>query len=69
MLALDGGFDGLTAYRELIGRAKRVLNGNSGLLMEIGFDQADELSALAKELAGLDVCCKHDLAGQLGSLL
>ncbi len=64
MLALDGGVDGLSAYRELIGGAKRVLKGNSGLLMEIGFDQAEELSNLTKELVGLDVCCKHDLAGQ-----
>ncbi|KZL01704.1 MULTISPECIES: peptide chain release factor N(5)-glutamine methyltransferase [unclassified Pseudovibrio] len=64
MLALDGGVDGLTAYKELIGNAKRVLKRNSGLLMEIGFDQADELSTLARELVGLEACCEHDLAGQ-----
>ncbi len=63
MLALDGGVDGLTAYKELMGNAKRVLKGNSGLLMEIGFDQADELSTLARELTGLEAYCEHDLAG------
>lgn len=64
MLALDGGEDGLTAYRELIGDAKRVLKGNSGLLLEIGFDQAEELAGLAKDIAGLEVQCELDLAGQ-----
>lgn len=64
MLALDGGVDGLTAYKELIGNAKRVLKRNSGLLMEIGFDQADELSTLARELVGLEARCEQDLAGQ-----
>ncbi|MFS8183313.1 peptide chain release factor N(5)-glutamine methyltransferase [Pseudovibrio denitrificans] len=64
MLALDGGDDGLTAYKELIGNAKRVLKRNSGLLMEIGFDQAEELSTLARELVELEVRCEHDLAGQ-----
>ncbi len=64
MLALDGGADGLVAYKELIGNAKRVLKENGGLLMEIGFDQAEELAGLAKGLVDLEVRCLHDLAGQ-----
>ncbi|KZL16566.1 Release factor glutamine methyltransferase [Pseudovibrio axinellae] len=64
MLALDGGVDGLTAYKELIGNAKRVLKTNSALLMEIGFDQANELINLTRELVGLEVRCERDLAGQ-----
>lgn len=63
-LALDGGTTGLIAYKELIGNAKRILKPNGGLLLEIGFDQADELAAIAKAEAGLPVDVTQDLAGQ-----
>ena len=64
VLALDGGASGLIAYKELIGKGKRIIKGNGGLLLEIGFDQAEELAELAKAVAGLPVEVTRDLAGQ-----
>lgn len=45
-LALDGGMDGLDFYRIIAKNAKKYLNDNGVLLLEVGFDQA----YLVKEL-------------------
>ncbi|MHB1452800.1 MAG: peptide chain release factor N(5)-glutamine methyltransferase [Saccharofermentanales bacterium] len=42
-LALDGGADGLDFYRVLAGKASRLLSAGGCMLVEIGFDQADEV--------------------------
>jgi release factor glutamine methyltransferase len=47
VLALDGGADGLDAYRSIIASAGPFLSEAGLLLLEIGFDQAEEVSALA----------------------
>lgn len=63
-LALDGGPDGLDAYRELAPEIKRLLRPGGGFALEIGWDQAEAVSALARA-AGLCVeGVRRDLAGR-----
>ena len=49
ILALDGGEDGLQAYRDIFSDLSRILNDDGIALFEIGFDQADEITRLSKE--------------------
>ena len=48
MLALDGGEDGLVFYRKLISEAPNFLNNNGYLCMEIGYNQKEKVTQLAK---------------------
>ncbi len=62
-LALDGGPDGLEPYRILLAEAERLLAPGGLLAVEIGYDQAEALSGLAK-LRGLEILrIAHDLSG------
>ena len=65
-LALDGGEDGLAAYRRIAARAGSVLQKGGKLIVEIGSGQADAVQALLRA-AGLDVdpenSVRRDLAG------
>jgi release factor glutamine methyltransferase len=61
--ALDGGADGLEAYRILLGEAGRLLRPGGLAVLEIGYDQAAALRQLA-QAHGLDVLrVAHDLSG------
>ncbi|TAK47443.1 MAG: peptide chain release factor N(5)-glutamine methyltransferase [Xanthobacteraceae bacterium] len=51
-LALDGGADGLTAYRHLARDAIRLLAPGGALVVEVGYDQAADVGALMR-VAGL----------------
>ena len=63
-LALDGGADGLDAYREILADLMRLLRPGGLFACEIGYDQGEAVSALARE-TGLDgVSVMADLAGQ-----
>jgi len=64
--ALDGGFDGLDAYRALIPQAARLLSPQGILAVEVGQGQHDDVRALMKA-AGLapEGAAKPDLAGIL----
>lgn len=63
-IALDGGFDGLTFYKEIINNAYKFLNDNGFLALEIGFDQKLEVTGIIKRTNKYDsICVKKDLAG------
>lgn len=47
-IALDGGPDGLTFYKIIEKESVKYLNNNGYLVMEIGFDQADEVKEILK---------------------
>ena len=49
-LALDGGLDGLDAYKEILRALKPLLKPNTVIIFEIGFDQAKKVSKLMKEV-------------------
>lgn len=63
LLALDGGVDGLVAYRRLLGSAKTVLNTEGRVFFEIGYDQADAVGGIAGNFGWRDVRIDRDLAG------
>ncbi len=60
--ALDGGPDGLAAYRTLVPHLPRLLDLDGVALVELGAGQADEVAALAREV-GLAHELRHDLSG------
>jgi release factor glutamine methyltransferase len=64
--ALDGGIDGLDAYRAIAPDAARLLAPGGLLLVEVGHDQSDEVAGLMSA-AGLTLpgSPKADLAGIL----
>lgn len=61
-LALDGGADGLDAYRAIIPQLLRVMAAGGRAFLEIGAAQADAVMALAGQ-HGLVACVHRDLAG------
>jgi release factor glutamine methyltransferase len=68
-LALDGGADGLDAYRELLGSAAQHLVAHSGvLLLEHGADQRADLTTLAVANGWRVASAHDDLAGHARAL-
>jgi len=63
-LALDGGADGLDAYRVLFAAAPRHLDAGGALLVEHGADQRAELTALAEAHGWRVAAARDDLAGR-----
>ncbi|WP_438345534.1 peptide chain release factor N(5)-glutamine methyltransferase [Methylorubrum populi] len=64
--ALDGGDDGLDAYRAILaGLARRpgLLSAQGALVLEIGYDQGPALTGLAQAMGFADVRVGRDLAG------
>jgi release factor glutamine methyltransferase len=47
--ALDGGADGLDAYRTILADIKRVLEPDGWAVFEVGYDQSEQVAELAKE--------------------
>ena len=62
MLALDGGEDGLTFYRKIVEKAADFLDNNGYLILEIGYDQKEEVIALAKENSYKNIKSVKDLS-------
>jgi release factor glutamine methyltransferase len=62
-LALDGGPDGLTAYRCIISQLDGLLAPAGEVIFEIGHDQADDLSAILTAANFKILACLRDLAG------
>ncbi len=62
-LALNGGEDGLTAYRQLTSQSGEILLPGGWLLVEVGIGQAEDVVALF-EAAGLaEIKSRDDYAG------
>lgn len=63
-LALDGGAEGLEAYRRLVPELPRLLSPGGRVALEIGHDQGEAVSMLVGRVPQLeDVHLHHDLAG------
>ncbi len=62
-LALDGGEDGMDLLRRIIVDCKAFLNPGGYLLLEIGSDQGDAVTALMKKNGFEQVRLLQDLAG------
>ncbi len=64
MMALDGGEDGLNFYRILSENAYKFLKEDGALLLEIGYDQKEEvINLLKKSCKYKKVYSKKDLSG------
>lgn len=61
-IAFVGGDDGLTFYKRLIPMCKKCIKADGFIAFEIGYDQADSLSVLAKE-NGLSIEIIKDYSG------
>lgn len=61
-VALDGGTDGLDFYRVLIREYPRYLSKGGKMIFEIGYDQGEAVSDLARA-AGMRPVVKKDLGG------
>ena len=61
-LALDGGPDGLDAYRFLAGEILRVLKPGAMFAVEIGYDQSAEVETLFKQAGAQNVRTIKDLS-------
>ncbi len=62
-LALDGGADGLTAFRLLAGQAGGVLSPGGWLLVEVGSGQAAAVQELFAAAGLSELFTSRDLAG------
>jgi len=63
-LALDGGADGLDAYRALFAAAPRMLALGGAIAVEFGFGQAGDVARLAAAAGLKNVDAEQDLAGR-----
>ena len=48
-LALDGGLDGLSAFRKVIKKSSELIKKNGKFVLEIGFDQKNKVISLLKK--------------------
>ncbi|HSU98573.1 MAG TPA: peptide chain release factor N(5)-glutamine methyltransferase [Roseiarcus sp.] len=62
-VALDGGSDGLAAYRRILPEARRLLAAGGRLLVELGAGQAVEVAGIAKRCGFAQLAFHRDLAG------
>jgi release factor glutamine methyltransferase len=61
--ALDGGSDGLEAYRAILHDAPRLMTPEAVLALEIGYDQEEDVVSLARESGFSLLTVRHDLGG------
>lgn len=63
ILALDGGDDGLDAYRAIAAGAGDHIRDNGLLAYEIGYDQKDQVTAIMREKGFSRIAAIQDLGG------
>ena len=63
LLALDGGADGLHAYRSLMEALPRLLTPRGVAILEVGAGQADAVASLARAAGLRPDAARRDLAG------
>lgn len=63
-LALDGGADGLAAYRAILPQARRLLRPGGWVALEIGSDQVETVGALLDAAGFAERRLERDLAGR-----
>lgn len=63
MDALDGGADGLVAYREIITLGAAQMKAGAHLVLEIGYDQKDSVSTLLHAAGFTGLTHRKDLGG------
>lgn len=68
IMALDGGDDGLHAYRAILADAPGYLKQGGHVVVEVGFDQADAVSGIAAASGFEQSACKADLGGHVRGL-
>lgn len=62
-LALDGGPDGLKFYRAIVRQARRRLRKGGWLLMEIGYDEGDDVREMLEDLGYVETVIVKDYSG------
>jgi release factor glutamine methyltransferase len=63
LVALDGGADGLEAYRAILTQARTWLRRDGAVIVEIGYDQGRQVKALFEDAGLADVFIERDLGG------
>ena len=63
LMALDGGCDGLAAYRKILPAAKRLLFQGGAVIVEVGSGQAADVCAIASNAGLRGATSRRDLAG------
>ena len=61
--ALDGGPDGLQAYREIISLGARHMKSGARLVLEIGYNQRDTVTGLLEQYGFTGLIHRKDLGG------
>jgi release factor glutamine methyltransferase len=69
VVALDGGPDGLDAYRTIAADARRLLAPNGLIVVELGRDQAQEVAALFRAGGLATEPPRYDLCGKPRALV
>ena len=62
--ALDGGETGLDYYNKILDSAGNYLKKNGAIVLEIGHDQADDISKILEDSGFKDIKVFKDLAGK-----
>ncbi len=62
--ALDGGPDGLDAYRAILSRLGSLLAEGGLIALEVGYDQGESVAALCRDACLSGVVVRRDIAGR-----
>ena len=63
VLALDGGADGLDFYRRIASESFSLLRPGGHLFLEIGYGEAEEVSAILSSAGFARIGCRKDFSG------